>query len=307
MKYTLNENEIKSQESVLGAIGAGIATIFVSIATTTAAIFLGGFLLISLIVVVAAVAEHKDKKDLENKRKLVEEVKAKIPKEVWNKFIKDVFDLLKDVEKSSKNLVSFVKDQYESVPNSNIVSEGKIDVYNSKKRSDNHPKNVSPKEIQKRLLKDICAEIIASICSEKEFSLTGLEKRNGYLDFCVGSSIKDKYYYASLYLDQNSSKASPSELQKLKENAKIFNEFESGLKACIQVITKSINNNKFSSGFVKGFSIERNYDSINYYFEDRYAYIAGDLDFIFDEVKIKAMIAPIVKIIKENSNTNGDK
>ena len=299
MKYTkLN----KSQESVLGAIGAGIAAVFATIASTTAAIFLGGFLLISLIVVVAAVSKHKDKKDLENKRKLVEQVKSKIPEEVWNKFIKDIFNLLKDVENSSKNLVSFVKEQYEHIPNCSIVSEGKIDVYNSKKQSNKYNKNVSPKETKKRLLKNICAEIISSICSEKEFSLTGLEKRNGTLDFCVGSSIKDKYYYADLYLDQNSSEESPSELLKLKENAKIYNEFERGLETNCNTINKAISKGYFGSGFVKCFS-----GDVFWEHNDRYAYFTGDLDFVFDEVKIKTMIKPIVKIIKENSNENGDK
>lgn len=307
MKYTLNGNEIKSQESVLGVIGASIITLLGSIATSIGAMILGGFLLISLIIVVSVVAERKDRKDLENKRKLVEEVKAKIPKEVWDKFIKDIFNLLKDVEKSSKNLVSFVKEQYESVPNFNIVSEGKTDVYyNGKKRSGNHPKNVSPKEIQKRLLKDICAEIVASICSQKEFSLTGLEKRNGTLDFCVGSKIKDKYYFADLYLDQNSSEASPSDLLKLKENAKIFNEFRRGIEYHCNDINLAISKGGFGSGFVKCFSNEDN-NVVSWDFDDQYAYFAGDLDFVFDKEKIKAMIAPIVKIIKDNSNTNGDK
>jgi hypothetical protein len=306
MKYTLNGNEIKSQESVLGVIGAGIVSIVASIASTIGAMFLSGLLLISLITVVTAVTGHKDKKDLENKRKLVEEVKAKIPKEVWNKFIKDILNLLKDVEKSSKNLVSFVKDQYESVPNFNIVSEGKTDVYNGKKRSGNHPKNVSPKEIQKRLLKDICAEIVSSICSQKEFSLTGLEKRNGTLDFYVGSKIKDEYYYSNLDLDQNSDEASSSELLKLKENAKIYNEFEKGLESCCSVINTAISKGNFGSGFVKSFT-SRNVGEVNYNFEDSYAYIYGDLDFVFDEAKIKTMITPIVKIIKENTNANGDK
>ena len=306
MKYTLNRNEIKSQESVLGVIGAGIVSIVTSIASGIAALFLGGFLLISLISIIALATEHKDKKDLENKRKLVEEVKAKIPKEVWNKFIKDILDLLKDVEKSSKNLVSFVKDQYESVQNFNIVSEGKTDIYNSKKHSGNYPKNVSPKEIQKRLLKDICAEIVASICSEKEFSLTGLEKRNGTLDFSVGSKIKDEYYYSNLDLDPNSDEASSSELLKLKENAKIYNEFEKGLESCCSVINTAISKGNFGSGFVKSFT-SGNVGEVNYNFEDSYAYIYGDLDFVFDETKIKAMITPIVKIIKENTNTNGDK
>lgn len=306
MKYTLNRNEIKSQESVLGVIGAGVVALLQSIASSIAALFLGGFLLISLISIVALATQHKDKKDLENKRKLVEEVKAKIPKEVWNKFIKDILDLLKDVEKSSKNLVSFVKDQYESVQNFNIVSEGKTDIYNSKKYSDNHTKNVSPKEIQKRLLKDICAEIVASICSEKEFSLTGLKKRNGTLDFCVGSKIKDEYYYSNLYLYQNSDEASSSELLKLKENAKIYNEFEKGLESCCSVINTAISKGNFGSGFVKSFT-SGNVGEVNYNFEDSYAYIYGDLDFVFDEAKIKTMITPIVKIIKENTNTNGDK
>lgn len=305
MKYTLNGNEIKSQESVLGAIGAGIVSIVASIASTIGAMFLSGLLLISLIAVVTAVTGHKDKKDLENKRKLVEEVKAKIPKEVWNKFIKDIFNLLKDVEKSSKNLVSFVKVQYESVPNFNIVSEGKTDVYNSK-QSNKYPKNVSPKEIQKRLLKDICAEIIASICSEKEFSLTGLKKRTSTLDFCVGSKIKDEYYFANLYLDQNSDEVSPSELLKLKENAKIYNEFRRGIESHCNAINVAISKGGFGSGFVKCFSNEDN-NVVSWEFDDQYAYFAGDLSFVFDEVKIKAMIAPIVKIIKENSNTNGDK
>ena len=306
MKYTLNRNEIKSQESVLGAIGAGIAAIFASIATTTAAIFLGGFLLISLIIVAAAVAEHKDKKDLENKRKLVEEVKAKIPKEVWNKFIKDIFNLLKDVEKSSKNLVSFVKEQYESIPNHSIVSEGKTEIYNSKNPSRNYDRSTNTKDIRKNLLKNICAEIITSICSEKEFSLTGLKKRNGTLDFCVGSILKDKYYFANLYLDQNYSKASPSELLKLNENAKIYNEFIRGLESHCKAINVAISKGDFGSGFVKCFSNEDN-NVVSWETDDRYAYFAGDLSFVFDEVKIKAMIAPIVKIIKENSNTNGDK
>lgn len=306
MKYTLKGNEIKSQESVLGVIGAGIATILTSIASTTAAIFLGGFLLISIIIVVAAVSDHKDKKDLENKRKLVEEVKAKIPKEVWNKFIKDIFDLLKDIEKSSKNLVSFVEEQYKSVPNSNIVSEGKTEIYNSKNPSRKYDRSTNTKDVQKNLLKNICAEIIASICSEKEFSLTGLEKRNGTLDFCVGSKLKDEYYFANLYLDQYSDKEKPSELLKLKENAKIYNEFERGLKSNCDSINKAISKGNFGSGFVKCFSNKDN-NVVNWYLDDRYAYFAGDLDFVFDEIKIKTMIAPIVKIIKENSNTNGDK
>lgn len=155
-------------------------------------------------------------------------------------------------------------------------------------------------------MKDICAEIVSSICSQKEFSLTGLEKRNGTLEFYVGSKIKDEYYFADLYLDENDEKASPSELLKLKENAKIYNEFRRGIDSHCNDINLAISKGGFGSGFVKCFSNEDN-NVVSWDFDDQYAYFAGDLSFVFDEVKIKTMIAPIVKIIKENSNTNGDK
>ena len=93
---------------------------------------------------------------------------------------------------------------------------------------------------------------------------------------------------------------------KLKENAKIYNEFEKGLESCCSVINTAISKGNFGSGFVKSFT-SGNFGEVNYNFEDSYAYIYGDLDFVFDETKIKTMITPIVKIIKENTNTNGDK
>ena len=286
MKYTTSENaEVsKSEESLTlagaaAAVGKGFAAAFGALIGGIASYVLAFFVLALIMFAVIKTTEKIEEVSFQKRLKLVQKLKEKIPKATWDKFVKDLEQLLKERYKMYADFEKEVDAKCKELVKSSkgILLDYQV-LGNERWR-----KSISDSD-QKKVLKKIAVEIVSAIYNDGNAVTQVTSEKGTYSELEIDFSVNQDYYNA---IDD-------SEDPKEREMAKAFYDIVSDLKSFVNSFPNLVKNNKYKSKYIS----ELRAQGFDYDIDAGSVYFFGDLVVVHDVKAVKDMIAPIAKCIK---------